>query len=230
MERPDNNRDLLLPYLLPYLMYVLPGVVLGDGSQREIIYLLRLILCGGALVWGWRRYAPISRAGATLGSIGIGFAAGLIGTVLWIALLMPFVGAGGEPWDERSWALRLLVAATLPPLFEELFLRGYVLGVATQWDRLRRAGRKDAFAQALDHDSIRTLDPGAWTWVAIGISTLLFTLGHTEAEWLAAFAYGLLMCGLWIVRKDLVSCMTAHAVTNIALGLYVRASGHWTLW
>jgi hypothetical protein len=38
------------------------------------------------------------------------------------------------------------------------------------------------------------------------------------------------MAALWIVRKDLLSCIVAHAVTNLGLGLYVRATGSWALW
>jgi hypothetical protein len=38
------------------------------------------------------------------------------------------------------------------------------------------------------------------------------------------------MCSLWIARGDLVSCISAHAVTNAALAVYVRATGSWALW
>jgi hypothetical protein len=43
-------------------------------------------------------------------------------------------------------------------------------------------------------------------------------------------AYGFLMAGLWIGRKDLLSCVGAHATTNATLAAYVRLTGHWTLW
>ena len=109
-------------------------------------------------------------------------------------------------------------------------MRGYVLGLAVQWDRARRAREEAPFEHAFDKSSIASLSGGAWTPIALGVSALLFALGHSQAEWLAALAYGVLMCGLWIVRKDLVSCMTAHAVTNVALALYIRQSGHWALW
>jgi SRSO17 transposase len=34
----------------------------------------------------------------------------------------------------------------------------------------------------------------------------------------------------WILRKDLISCIVAHAVTHIGLALYVYYFGHWELW
>jgi hypothetical protein len=65
---------------------------------------------------------------------------------------------------------------------------------------------------------------------ALLIAMGLFALGHSSAEWTAAVAYGLLMAGLWILRKDLLSCVTAHVATNLGLALYVRVTGHWALW
>ena len=64
----------------------------------------------------------------------------------------------------------------------------------------------------------------------MAISVAAFTLGHSPPEWPAAAVYGLLMTGLWIIRRDLLSCVVAHAVTNIALAFYVRSTGQWGLW
>ncbi len=226
----QNNRSLLLPYALPYFAYVLPGVVLGAEEQRELAYLVRIVLTAAALAWGWRYYVLRVAPGTWAGSVGMGVAAGLLGTALWIGLLTPFVGQGGEAWTERAWGLRTVAAASLPPLFEELLLRGWVLGVAGQIFAARGAGAADPFGEAMEKRSIAELAPGAWTWAGVALSTLLFTLGHAQVEWVAAIAYGLLMCGLWIVRRDLLSCITAHAVTNLALAFYVRETGQWTLW
>jgi len=64
----------------------------------------------------------------------------------------------------------------------------------------------------------------------VGISTLVFTAGHGMPEWPASIAYGLLMCALWAWRKDLVSCIAAHATTNIVLAVYVLRTGNWQYW
>ncbi len=42
--------------------------------------------------------------------------------------------------------------------------------------------------------------------------------------------YGILISVLWITRKDLFSCIIAHATTNLTLALYVYFTGHWQLW
>ena len=109
-------------------------------------------------------------------------------------------------------------------------MRGWLLGFAVEWDRARRAGAPRPLERALDERSVHALEPGAWTPLALGLSSAVFALGHAPAHWPAALAYGIAMCGLWIARRDLVSCVAAHATTNLVLALYVRASGNWALW
>jgi len=225
-----TNRALLLPYLLPYLLYTGIAAIPRAWLGPELNYGARLVATAAALTWFWRRYAPLRGPHAPWLSVLIGIAVGLVGSALWIALLHPFVVRGGEAWSAPSFWLRALSAGTLVPLFEEWLLRGYVLRLAVQWVRARRAGAADAFDQAFERSSIDQVEPGAWTPLAIAISTTLFTLGHASSEWAAAAAYGLLMAGLWILRKDLLSCVAAHAATNISLAFYVRATGHWALW
>jgi membrane protease YdiL (CAAX protease family) len=124
----------------------------------------------------------------------------------------------------------LLAVGALVPLAEEQLMRGYLLPLLVLWERERRAPGQGAFDRAFNSGSIHALEPGAWTPLAVVGSTLAFAAGHAPEEWLAASAYGLLMATLWIVRKDLLSCVLAHAATNVALALYVGASGRWELW
>jgi hypothetical protein len=137
----------------------------------------------------------------------------------------------GEPWSDLPWALRLVASGSVVAVFEEVAFRGLALGLVVQWQRGRSgAGAVRAWQAALERDSVRSLEPGAWTPLAVAASSAAFALGHAPAQYLAAFAYGLLMCALWIARRDLLSCIAAHAVTNVALAGYVRATGHWGLW
>ncbi len=225
-----TNRALLLPYLLPYLLYTGIATVPRAWLGPELSYGARLAATAAALTWFWRRYAPLRGPHAPGLSVLIGIGVGLVGSALWIALLHPFVQRGGEAWSATGFWLRMLSAGALVPLFEEWLMRGYVLRLAVQWVQARRAGAADAFEQAFERSSIDQVEPGAWTPLAVVISTTLFTLGHASPEWAAAAAYGLLLAGLWILRKDLLSCVAAHAATNISLAFYVRASGHWALW
>ena len=225
-----SNRELLLPYALPYLAYVGIQALFGDWLGRTGVYAVRLAAVSALLAWGWPRYRPLRGPLALAGSITVGVLAGIVGTALWVGLASPFIGPAGEAWSELDWGLRLLGSTALPPLFEELLMRGWLLGFLVEWDRARRAGAPHPLDRALDEHSVHELEPGAWTPLAVAVSSAVFAIGHAPAHWPAAFAYGLAMCGLWIARRDLVSCVAAHATTNLVLALYVRTSGNWALW
>jgi len=225
-----SNRDLLLPYALPYLAYVGIAAAFGDRLGRAGTYALRLVAVPALLAWGWRRYRSLRGPGSPALSAAIGALAGLAGTALWVGLAWPFIGSGGAAWTDLDWALRLVGSSLLPPVFEELLMRGWLLGVAVQWERARREGLARPLDVALDRRSVHDLEPGAWTPLAVMISSAVFALGHAPGHWPAAFAYGVAICGLWIARRDLVSCVAAHATTNLLLACYVRASGNWALW
>ena len=226
-----KNMDLLIPYAAPYFAYVALSSVLHDKLPKEIIYVMKLVIVPGLLIWAWKWYVPLTGPKNKWISCLWGIVFGIIGLMVWCGLYAPFTNPGdGEPWPDLAFALRLLTAGFVVPVFEELFMRGFVFRVALQWDLLRRQKTPKAFSAALDEASIFDVAPGQWTVYAIIISTIIFAAGHVVAEWPAAIAYGVLMALLWILRKDLISCIVAHGVTNIGLAFYVYYFGRWELW
>jgi len=226
-----SNRDLALPYFLPYFAYV--GIAsLPDGMiSIELSYLLRILMVTSLIVWAWKWFFPLSSENQRLLSILWGMAVGLAGFVLWCLLLVPFIDSiKGDAWSTQGFLLRLLAAGLLVPLFEEMAIRGYVFRVALQWDQARKNRSRDPLLTALDDATIFDVKAGAWTWPAVIISSLVFTLGHTRPEWVAAFAYSLLISWLWIKRGDLLSCIVAHGTTNLILALFVFMTGQWGFW
>ena len=232
MNRPlqSTNRALLIPYLAPYGVYVVIGSFLGEGMSPEWNYALRILATTPLIIWAWRRYVPLIGPKSGWASAGIGILAGFAGAVLWIALKQPFFSGGGSELGNLAFSLRLGATGFLVPIFEELLVRGYVFRLALQWDFARKSGAKQPVIIALDEQSINNVTPGAWSVWAVVISTAAFALGHRVPEWPAAIAFSLVMIVLWINRKDLLSCVIAHGVTNISLAYYVLSTGHWGLW
>lgn len=232
MREPENrpNRELLLPFLLPYLVYTGIASIPGSWLAPAENYAVRLAATAAALIYAWRHYPTLVGPRSLPTSIALGTCAGALGTVLWIALVSPFAEGGATPPSPATIVLRLCAATLLVPVFEELLMRGYLLRLVVQWDRARRGRSKDAIGEALDRSSVHDVEPGAWTPMAVVVSTVLFAAGHGPEEWAAAVAYGGLMAGLWIVRGDLASCVVAHGVTNLALGAYVIATDSWRIW
>jgi len=224
------NRRLLLVYAIPYLVYVGIASLFAGYLPVELIYALRLFVVSGLTVWAWRWYIPLKGPKSPWASMVTGTVAGLAGAVFWVALLWPFAAKNVEPWTDLAFVLRLMAAGMIVPVFEELLMRGFILRLTVQWDNARKEGHKDPLGLALNERSVIGVKPGAWTYWAIAISTIAFTLGHHVREWPAAMVFGFLMAFLWIYRKDLLSCVTAHGVANITLALFVRATGNWGLW
>jgi CAAX prenyl protease-like protein len=225
------NHRLLVPYAAPYFAYVLIATVAERFVPMEVNYLLRIVIVTATLLWAKQWFFSFKGPKSPVVSTLVGTLAGVAGLILWIVLLTPFVsGAEAKPWSQNAFILRLLAAGFLVPIFEEVMMRGFVFRVALQWDEARRNKSKDALNIALDELSVNDVQPGTWSWMAIIISTVAFTLGHTTPEWPASIAYALLMAGLYILRKDLLSCIVAHGVTNIGLAIYVYQTGNWQLW
>ena len=211
------NRRLLLAYAIPYFVYVGIASLFASHLSAELIYALRLLVVPGLIIWAWRWYVPLKGPKSPWASVAAGTVAGLAGAVFWIGLLWPFTVKNVEPWTDLAFVLRLVAAGMIVPVFEELLMRGFILRLTVQWNNARKEGNKDPLGSALDERSVISVKPGAWTCWAIAISTIAFTLGHHIREWPAAMVFGLLMAFLWIYRKDLLSCVTAHGVANITL-------------
>jgi uncharacterized protein len=95
------------------------------------------------------------------------------------------------------------------PLIEELFWRSFLM---------RWIAQPIFQGVAPQHVGLR----------AVVLSTFVFTLAHTL--WLAAALAGLAYALLYVRTGKLWAAVTAHAVTNAALGAWVIATGQWRFW
>jgi CAAX prenyl protease-like protein len=205
-------------------------MLLGDIDPR-IDYTIRVLLTSALLIAFRKRYRSLSGPRGRAGSIVLGVVAGLIGVLLWIALILPFHNAAdGDALALQPFLFRITAAALLVPFVEELLMRGYILGVITQWQQAKRSGTESPFDDVLDHQSVNNLAPGAATVFAVVGSSVAFMVGHATYQWPAAFAYGVLMAGLWIARRDLLTPIVAHATTNLVLYVYIFVTDSWGLW
>jgi CAAX prenyl protease-like protein len=106
--------------------------------------------------------------------------------------------------------LRTARAALIVPIVEELFWRGWLV----RW---------------LQDSRFERVPLGQYSALAFWATSLLFAAEHGP-YWEVG-----LLCGMiynwWMWRtKSLGDVILVHAVTNLALSLYVMASGRWTFW
>lgn len=240
MSTPDENRDLapsasgsspILAYVLPFVLFMVLGAAEGWEPLKPyypFVYTAKIAIVLGSWCYFRRRYPAPSTAG-----LGWGILAGIVGVVVWIGLwklnlerhiadilpswLYSAERIGYDPFTAitstgGAWAfiaVRLCGLALVVPLMEEVFWRGFLI-------------------RYLVKDDFESVPVGTFTPWSFSAVVVLFTLAHPELLAAAIWCAGI----NWVLyrTKNLWACITAHAVTNLLLGVYILATGSWALW
>jgi len=104
---------------------------------------------------------------------------------------------------------RIAGAVLVVPLMEELFWRSFLIRYITDSD-------------------FESVPIGTFTWASFLLTVVLFGAEHNfiYAGMMAGAAYNLIL----YKTRSLAQCVLAHAVTNLALAIYVIATGKWQFW
>jgi CAAX prenyl protease-like protein len=139
---------------------------------------------------------------------------------MWVSLNAPWMRIGESsnpfvPTDEAGRlqvsliAMRLAGACLVVPLIEELFWRSFIM----RW---------------LDDRKFLHVRPAHGSHFALVASSAVFALAHVQ--WLAGFIAGLLFAAMYRYTGQLWGAVLAHAVANLALGIYVVHHAAWGFW
>ena len=214
-----------IPYILPFAVFLaFLGVrgVLPFGPGWE--YPIRVITVAAVLFAVSRPVIRLKPSHA-IQSIGVGIAV----FVIWVApdLLWPdyrghwlfqnpLTGSArsslpdGILEDILFLSFRIAGTAVLVPIIEELFWRAWLMRYLVSPD-------------------FRNVRLGTYTAMSFWLTALLFASEHGpywDVGLLAGIAYG-----WWMVRtRSLADCILAHAVTNLALAVYVVVLARWEYW
>jgi hypothetical protein len=219
----------VVPFLIFVALTSLQGA-LGESS-RYWVYLAKTLLGAGMLAVVWRHIAELRWAFS-----GPAVVAGVLAFLLWVGLdghypgaaeLMTKLGLGqapgaaDPPWNPHAQfgegsALAWVFIATrcagsvlvVPPL-EEVFYRSFLYRYL--------AGRNWA-----------ELPLGRWVPGPFFITALVFGFAHFE--WLPGILCALIYQGLVCWKGRLGDAITAHAITNLLLAVWVVGKGAWHFW
>lgn len=226
------------PYILPYVSFLLAiefSLRMPAWTQGAMLFIkpaIPLLL----MVWFASRgaYAELRQSRLSL-KTPLDISLGVLLAILWMApfVLIPSLGPkDAEPFNpdllgpsSREWALgiRMFGYAVVTPFFEELFIRSFVMRYAEVWSE-----RGDFRSVPLAHYSLTS-------FVA---TIVVFTLGHVPWEWWVAIPW-VALTNLWFYwRKDLLSVIVVHGVTNATIlliaifgeGWFEGADGPLSLW
>lgn len=206
------------PYLLPYFAFLaaveLSSRMSGTGAAVMLFIKPALPLMVIGYFWSKGAYPELRRGGLSLGGasqdilVGIGLAA------LW---MLPFIGIAAirpespSPFDPNQWgsewafgvlALRMFGYAIVTPLFEEVFIRSFVMRYSEVY---------------MSRGDFRDVPLAHYTMTSFIATIVVFTIGHVPWEWWVAVPW-VALTNLWFYyRKNLWALILVHGVTNATI-------------
>ena len=182
------------------------------------IYPAQTIICAAQLFYFRRRYLLGRPA-----RVGFTVAIAVFVFLLWVAPQTFFgaaprlTGFNPDTFADRPslyWStvvFRFARLVVVVPLVEEIFWRGFLL----------RYFIRERFTE---------VPFGQFSPLSFAVVTLSFTFTHSGPDWPAAFITGMLYNSVAYRSKSLASCVLAHAITNLCLGLWIMATRQWGFW
>jgi uncharacterized protein len=220
----------IVPYVVPMFAYValgglesyLPSV---DGQPSPFWYPVGYtakVVIVSLLAWYYRATWIDFRPWPGIPALVLAITVGALVWGLWVGLdgrypALPFLGKrigfdvnALDPGRRLAFIVaRMLGLVVLVPLIEELFWRSFLI----RW--------------LIDPD-FQKIPIGRVTPMAAAVTSVAFALEHPE--WLPAVLTGALWAWLLWQTKSLSACVVSHATANLALGIYVIATGDWKYW
>ena len=217
-----------VPYAAPFGVFILllmadpwVGAALAPFVDPGWSYAVRAGVTAGVLAAFWPRYAaalPALGSGAGARGWAAAVGVGVLVFGLWIVLDRPWLTVGEPDGFDPTRngrlhlglvAARILGAALVVPVMEELFWRGFLM----RW---------------VHHPRFLAVDPRTVGWKALALSSVVFATEHRL--WFAGLLAGLAYGELYRRTGDLRTAVVAHAITNALLGWWVVGTRAWEFW
>lgn len=205
---------------LAWLAGSVPDRAAWHATAELWLYPVKTVVVVGLLAYCWSRYEELKgKPFAGAGEVMLSVAVGLLVYLAWVRMdwswAMQGEAAGYDPFRAGEGmgvvlaGIRMLGAAVVVPVMEELFWRSFLLRyvIAVKFE---------------------TVPLGAYTPASLAITVVLFGLEHHL--WLAGMMAGAAYTLLLYRTGRLWPCILAHGVTNLALAIHVLVTGEWKWW
>jgi uncharacterized protein len=205
------------PFVIFVALTALQGQ-LGEDS-RYWLYLLKTLV-GAWLIWEMRPFVEEMRWNISWEAIVVG--AGVFW--IWVGLdgLYPRLSEADAVWNPGkrfgessalAWlyvVVRIAGSTVVVPPLEEVFYRSFLYRMFVKTD-------------------FRAMPFRQFHGLSFVVTSAIFGLMHPD-RWLAGILCGMGYQWLVIRKNRLGDAMTAHAITNLLLGLWVVWKGAWSFW
>lgn len=215
---------------LPFIIFIALTFCqdLFGGGARYWFYLAKTLL-GAAMLWVMRPHVQEMRWAISWPAV----AAGVFVFVVWVGLDPLLVslgfkssypklfGSSSQAWNPfvefgagtiAAWmfvVVRIAGSSLVVPPIEEVFFRSWLY-------------------RYIANPDFQRVPLGQFLWLPFVVTAVVFGVEHRE--WLAGILAGVVYGGLVCWKKRLGDAITAHAITNLLLGIWVVTKGQWQYW
>ena len=205
----------------PFAVFVILTTCQGQfgAESRYWLYLLKTVV-GAWLIWEMRPFVLEMRWSISWEAVAVGVAI----FAAWVGLdgLYPRLSEAETVWNPltqfgagsgMAWfyiGVRIVGSSIIVPPLEEVFYRSF----------LYRYFVRIKFLE---------MPLGQFHALSFCVTSVIFGLMHPD-RWLAGILCGLAYQWLVIRKNRLGDAMTAHAITNLLLGIWVVWKGAWSFW
>jgi CAAX prenyl protease-like protein len=206
--------------VVPFAIFLVLTACQGQfGEASRYWFYLAKTFAGAWMIWSIRPLITEMRWAVSWEAVVVGVAV----FVMWVGLndYYPKLGKAGPGWDPHvqfgagsalAWLFivgRMLGSTFVVPPLEEVFFRSFLYRYIIKVEFL-------------------SVPLGTFHWTAFLATSAIF--GFEHHEWLAGILCGFAYQGLVCWKKRLGDAITAHAITNFLLGLWVIWKGAWGFW
>jgi CAAX prenyl protease-like protein len=199
---------------------------LGEASHYWL-YLAKTVV-GAWLVWTMRPLIAELRWVLSWEAVVVGVAvfvvwAGIDDCVKWLGLKESYIRLGKA---EHVWNPHHAFGLNSTPAW--LFVVTRLAGVTVVVPPLEEVFYRSFLYRYIAKPDFQSVPLGYFAWAPFLLTSVLFGFAHYE--WLAGMLCGFAFQGLVCGKKRLGDAITAHAITNFLLGLWVVSRGEWKYW
>jgi len=191
-----------------------------NGTTAPYWFYLIKTLVGAWLVWEMRPFVPEMKWVLSWEAVVVGIAV----CVMWIGIddFYPKFSKPGPVWNPHfiygqnsglAWTfvlVHLLGSTFVVPPLEEVFYRSFLYRYLVKTD-------------------FQSMPLSRFHGLSFAVTAIIFGPGQ-HYQWLAGIICGMAYQWLVIRKNRLGDSMTAHAITNFLLGLWVISRGDWKFW
>jgi hypothetical protein len=222
-----------LPRILPFVVFL--GLTacqgtLGEASRYWIYFAKTLV--GAWILWAVWDFLPECRWTVSVEAVLVGIAV----FAVWVGLdplvpsqqelLVKFGLSKPKATPELPWNPQAFFGAGSPLAW--LFIGTRILGSTLVVPPLEEAFYRSFLYRAVASVEFEKFPLNRFHPLSFIVTAVIFGASHNE--WLAGILCAMAYQGLVLRRGHVGDAMTAHAITNCLLGLWVVGRGAWNFW